>query len=368
MSPETRELEAFFQDINDPPPPAEEAGEGAASPADDFDMGSDSFFRKLSALDDLDFGVDEGEEDDSPPPLPEPPPVAGAAPAPDAPAPRTSRFAPKAPPRAAARSAPRSSHRPATPASPPTARRNRGALALAVLKVTAIGALLFALGLGAGWLVLSLPKTLERAPRPAVQAARPAATAPATAAQRTAASPRRAEAEEDTALPEPLNDLPVVELPRAVGPDAPDPVEAAPETPAAVKPAPQPPASRANPAAAEAGAAATVAQPAPSAAAQHTAPEAPAAPLAPAAPAPAGDYALQVGACRSAACVESYRARLLPHVSAERIQVIDMPAAANGASFQRIRIAPLSRADAEALKARLGTADRAFRSAYVVTP
>jgi hypothetical protein len=75
-------------------------------------------------------------------------------------------------------------------------------------------------------------------------------------------------------------------------------------------------------------------------------------------------FALQVGACGSYACVEQFRNLLLGEVESRQIAV--MPAAA-GTSLQRIRVEPLTREAAAQLKSRLAAKDSRFANAYVVT-
>ena len=78
-------------------------------------------------------------------------------------------------------------------------------------------------------------------------------------------------------------------------------------------------------------------------------------------------FALQVGACGSARCVESYRSLLTGQVDANAIKVVPHPATETGAAIQRIRIEPLTRAEAERLKQDLASNDSRFQGAYLIT-
>lgn len=83
-------------------------------------------------------------------------------------------------------------------------------------------------------------------------------------------------------------------------------------------------------------------------------------------------YAIQVGACNSPACVNAYRKLLLGHVNADAIQVIErnVGGSQNGgpqSKVQRIRVVSLNASDASKLKASLAAADARFKDAYVIT-
>jgi len=261
---------------------------------------------------------------------------------------------------------------------------------LQIVLLVAFGAtLLFAMGLGMGALVLSLPrgaafgdhqslvaqdaggnmspdkagetpsKTERVAPGqetigdvtlPAYPAgaesrktAQPnAARAPkreATAAKPAATQAPPAKADSNTAAPAPARQI-------ARGND-PRPAE--------------PVAQAAVPAGAEAAAAAP--DPASTAPALSGALPAPATPST----APAADamFALQVGACSSYACIEQFRNLLLAEVDSNRIKVSG--AGEGNQAIQRVRIEPLSRDAALHLKETLAAKDARFAKAYLVS-
>lgn len=80
-----------------------------------------------------------------------------------------------------------------------------------------------------------------------------------------------------------------------------------------------------------------------------------------------GKYAIQVGACNSPACVSAYRELLLAHVSSDAIQVIERSVGNSQATVQRIRVVALNASDANKLKNSLAAADTRFKDAYVIT-
>ena len=86
-----------------------------------------------------------------------------------------------------------------------------------------------------------------------------------------------------------------------------------------------------------------------------------------AAPPAVGRYALQVGACGSNRCVESYRALLKGRAGSDVIQVITKPAKGGKAEIHRIRISPLTRAEALRLKRELISADSRFGGSYLIS-
>lgn len=89
---------------------------------------------------------------------------------------------------------------------------------------------------------------------------------------------------------------------------------------------------------------------------------------APAAPATAeqGRYTLQVGACSSYACVQSYRKMLLAAVGSRSIKVVKQSDRQRDTVIQRIRIEPLGKAEAEQLKSALISIDPRFNDAYLI--
>ena len=78
-------------------------------------------------------------------------------------------------------------------------------------------------------------------------------------------------------------------------------------------------------------------------------------------------YAIQVGACQSATCVQAYRKLLLSHVKSDAIQVVERSVGTGRGIVQRIRVLSSNVADANKLKANLAQADARFKDAYVIT-
>ncbi len=79
-------------------------------------------------------------------------------------------------------------------------------------------------------------------------------------------------------------------------------------------------------------------------------------------------YAVQVGACRSPRCVDSYRQLVTAHMQAgaDPTHIVTVPGEGKDASMQRVRVAPLDKAAAQRLKDTLVQADARLRGAYVV--
>jgi hypothetical protein len=86
----------------------------------------------------------------------------------------------------------------------------------------------------------------------------------------------------------------------------------------------------------------------------------------PAADAGAGHYAVQVGACRSAKCIETYRSLVTTHLPSNADHVHVVPLSADGSGVQRIRVAPLEKSEAQQLRTALIQADPRLSTAYVV--
>lgn len=80
-----------------------------------------------------------------------------------------------------------------------------------------------------------------------------------------------------------------------------------------------------------------------------------------------GRYALQVGACGSTRCVESYRALLKGRAGIDVIQVVTQPAKGGKSEIHRIRVSPLTRAEALRLKRELISADARFNGSYLIS-
>ncbi len=86
-----------------------------------------------------------------------------------------------------------------------------------------------------------------------------------------------------------------------------------------------------------------------------------------AAPPVVGRYALQVGACGSSRCVESYRALLKGRAGSDVIKVVTQPARGGNSEIHRIRVSPLTRAEALRLKRELISADSRFGGSYLIS-
>ena len=83
-------------------------------------------------------------------------------------------------------------------------------------------------------------------------------------------------------------------------------------------------------------------------------------------PPSSANFGLQIGACRSDACVRTYRQLLDRHQITPPWQRIRTERNTDGEPLHRIRIAPLTRAMALRLKDQLVTKDSRFRQAYVI--
>jgi len=232
------------------------------------------------------------------------------------------------------------------------------------------GVLLFAMGLGMGALVLSIPKHGQNpfrasAPEPAVAEAEPAAVAAQAAPNLTVkgTTPAAPVKQAGKAQAKTRKAAPAQAAPSAK-PAAPTKAQAMPLAPVEVK-APSPASAAATPAnTAGAGNATPAAKSAPVVAPVAAAPATVPVTLAPLAPAE-GSVALQVGACGSYACVEQFRNLLLSEVDSKMIRVV---ATGEGtAAMQRIRIEPLARDEANKLKDKLAAKDARFGKAYVIS-
>jgi hypothetical protein len=76
-------------------------------------------------------------------------------------------------------------------------------------------------------------------------------------------------------------------------------------------------------------------------------------------------YGVQVGACRSTRCVDSYRQLVAAHVRTgpDRIRIVPE---GKDATVRRVRVAPLDKAEAQRLKEALAQADPRLGGAYIV--
>lgn len=387
-TPESHELESFFEKLTQPPP--EHTAHGHGDPAEEFN----ALFRKLSALDELNWAPEAhhpappkraltaaARQSPAADTLPEKQAAAPAAaqaamPAPTLTQEEAGEIASIADSREAQATAPEAAQE-ATPApamptprqvAPRPKRRARAAAAVVsaeavtaaaaprpgmldragrVLKITTVSLALFGIGLGAVWAALTLPQRVNQA-QPAMAGraipggGRAMADAPVTApAQGTELPATAAELQVTEVETKPAGPVPLVRT------DQRDSVAAA------------------N-AAATAGAPVTANAPAAPQAETATAP------MAPPAPEPAsvqtaetGGFALQVGACASEQCLANYRSLLSSFVTPESIRVIAAPSGA-GSTVQRVRVAPLDLAQARKLKVAMA-ADARLRNAYVIT-
>lgn len=321
MSPESRELESFFQSVRESVPLTGKGGAGEAAIGE-----FDDFFAKLSNLDDLSWdGATPAPKEESPkhPTLPDtaddsdfPDTLVAAPPKIEVlhhPAPTT-----RGP--AAARNAMKRKPAPLTR----SANRGMEQRMFTAYKIGLVGLTFFGVGLLAGWLALTLPEEVEQGKPQVYGTAGKTNEATATVA---------AEKEPASALPKEIAQQRKPAIP--VG--TPTTSEVAPRSqagpPGTTKPA--------------------------STAARKQAVK----PVASKQVSGKGNYTLQVGACRSAACVTGYRRLLEGHVAAERIRVI----AQDSGEISRIRIEPLTRAEARKLKKTLAAVDARFKDAYLIS-
>ncbi len=81
-----------------------------------------------------------------------------------------------------------------------------------------------------------------------------------------------------------------------------------------------------------------------------------------------GHYAVQVGACRSTKCVDNYRKLIAEHLpsGSDRIRVVAVATEGKDTGMQRVRVAPLDKAAAQQLRTALIQADPRLSAAYVV--
>ena len=324
MSPESRELESFFQSVRESVPLT---GKGAAGEAAIGEF--DEFFAKLSNLDDLSWDGASPAPKEGLPRSPTLPDTADDSDIPDTlvaappkievlhhPAPTT-----RGP--AAARNAMKRKPAPLTR----SAHRGMEQRMFTAYKIGLVGLTFFGVGLLAGWLALTLPEEVEQGKPPVYKTAGNSteATASVTAEEKPASAlPMEIAQQRKPAIP--VGTTPTFEV-AARG-------EAGPaDRPRTAKPA--------------------------STAARKQA----AKPVAPKQGSGKGNYTLQVGACRSAACVTGYRRLLEGHVAAERIRVI----AQDSGEISRIRIEPLTRAEARKLKKTLAAVDARFKDAYLIS-
>ncbi len=423
MHPDSHSLDASFEATGNRPDTAS-TGSLRDQAVEDFN----SFFEKLSALDNLQWSSEPAPAAATPKadPAATPPAARRAAPAPSASAPLNSgRVAmPGAKPRMTVvksdtdlAAPPAEAALPGAKGVPLPAGVPRGRVTARdvarFLKMTLVGLLLFALGLGAGWAALSLPGHFDRGmpsfsqlmertrgltatrsdgmanageaaqegadPLRVVEAGRAAGIAGATSA---ASASTQAAAKSDGKAAHPAA-APVAGRSPAKAPTG-APAKAAPKAIAqAVAQSPVTPADESTDSTVDAtsdgdGAAPGTAAadgiqlpvvsqstpPAPAIATRATANAAatPTVATTPGAP----QFTLQVGACSSYACVENYRRMLLTKVSSGAIHVLTQPRSDGSGSIQRIRIEPLERARAEQLKAELTALDARFKGAYLI--
>lgn len=326
MPPQTQDMEAFFKNVEklEGLPGDFDAEEGSTK---DFE----SFFEKLSSLDDLNWSDGGG------PPAGGRKPGQTAAKAPGAQAVGT-QGARNAQPSAWDTGAGRESPRPR--------KRGPGGMVFSATKFLLLALALFFTGLTAGFLALSIPhQTGTKMPGVAALVTPQTGVETATA-ENPALHPGKATVEGQVAEPAEPGTLTITEnghiKARLTAPGNPaiSPEAAAAKGVTRVAPV--------APAAAEpARPAVRTAQPQPPATA-------------------GGSYALQVGACQSAACVTRYKAILSPLVEQETIQVMVKAGAPGQEPIRRVRIEPLHRGEALALRERLAAADVRFGSAYLV--
>lgn len=365
MPPQSQEMDAFFKNVE-----KLEGLPGDFDPVEGSDRDFESFFEKLSSLDDMNWSNDTAPE----PRADGPKPSVAAQGAKRAVA---KVKAPPAKPAAKTGASPRPAARPpatqfarweTAPARPPRGARGNSfaGRAARICKITFLAAALFSTGLVAGFWALSIPNA-NRPKKHDVSAlfnqngprtTQTATLQPPTAGQgNSTAAPGRYRparrsnpAAEERGLTITENGRVKARLTaqngalRAGRPAARR--QAQPATPAPKAPAI---------AQADGDAKANARRRTP---AQQPARKAP--------PRAAGRYALQVGACQSSACVRAYRSALERHVSPGSISIVVKVLKGAKAPLRRIRVEPLTRADAQALRSILSAADKRFKGAYLI--
>ena len=324
MSPESRELESFFQSVRESVPLTGKGGAGEAA------LGEfDEFFAKLSNLDDLSWDGATHAPKEEPPRSPTLPDTADDSDIPETAVAATPKIevlhhpAPTTRSPAAARNAMKRKPAPLTR----SAGRGMEQRMFTAYKIGLVGLTFFGVGLFAGWLALTLPEGVEQGKPPVFGTAGKTTVATATVA----------------AVKDPASALPM-EIAQQRKPAPPVATAAPPEVAGRAEVGPAEPPRTAVSA---------------STAARKQAVET----TAPKQVNGKGSYTLQVGACRSAACVSAYRRLLKGHVAAERIRII----AQDSSEIRRIRIQPLTRAEARKLKKTLATVDARFKDAYLIS-
>ena len=323
MSPEQQHLEEFFQSIK--------PGDGLPGDFEPTDEKAefDAFFEKLSSLDDLDLGNDPAQSEPEPwiaSPSPARQRSTGRKPAvfrSDSAEPRVARAAQK--PKDTQRpSRQRETHQRETIRREHTqpAESSIASHMKTITKFAVMACVLFAFGMGAGWLALSLPERFAKTGTTLPPSLEPVESTPVAQNDQpgTAEIDLAPVQNDDTARREAA--LPVAE-----------------PTPQIIPTIRQPVAPRIK-----------------------TPPETQKPPLL----SKAGSYSLQVGACSSEECVTRYRKMLSSHVGVEKIQVTKIGSDGAGSLILRVRIAPLDKPAAEDLKVKLATVDNRFKDAYVI--
>jgi hypothetical protein len=378
-----------------------------------------SFFEKLSGLDDVRWndeshgsaaGTGDAGRGQPAPQAPEAksPEIKASASNAAAPKPAAPQSHPGPAPRPAATATAPAHLAPAAPGTKPEPHRAAAAsIAKAPrkpgmplpFKLAMTALVLFTVGMGAGWMALSLPKTTDRSRLPenplipldsaakAESIGKPAPlanpwdapkpAAPARAAPVAAAATSTTGGKSETIAPVEPTAPQAPELaatnathdaPIGAGKDEPDAFsqkesDAVPKAPAPQAVTVDLPKSDIFASAKAAVEGAKKAAPKAKSAPQATPPGLGAAQSS----APAGNpqYAVQVGACSSTQCVENYRKLVQPLVGTHPVEVLQQTAG-NGSAVQRVRIVPLSKEQAVRLKQSLEQADPRLKHAYVV--
>ncbi len=343
MSPESQELESFFQKIN-----AAEAPFREGLPSHPTSQNFDKFFENLSSIDDL--VLDEGvSAKPSAEPSPKP---AQPERQKQAPMPRMNGAVKKMRIFRSDRAESAGFEFGPSEGAPAEIRGGMiGRKTAAFIKVAAAGILLFGVGLGSGWAALSLPERLddrmaaftnrfkatkammEKAPS-RVEFASSASAGNEAAAAEEVTPIVTTPPEKGAALAKNKGQVAAMELPAA---DMFSEKKIVEKLAAPVK------ADRKR---VVAGKNAAPARPG-----QDAAPR---------------QFAVQVGACQSSNCVSSYRKLLLPHVAPGAIQVLESAAPEGGGSVQRIRVVSLTESDARRLQKNLAASDARLKDSYTI--
>jgi len=328
MSLEQQELENFFQNLK--------PNDGLPG---DFDPSTeqnefDSFFEKLSTLEDLTWNDDM----ESAPEIIEP--VRAKSSRSQASKPQTSKPKPQVY-HTSRPSSPKRQRQATTQSNPhrQTLESSAGNKVKVVAKFVMMASVLFSVGMGAGWLALSLPERfsgskIDRNFTSRAQFQDSTEIAESVKSDNTGALDVAKETTAEKETPLQVQEITADANQQEASVPGATPVPGAPVAPSVI-PSKMP--------------------------VVETPPSAPKAPMV----SQGTGYSLQVGACQSESCVARYRKMLGAHVEADQIQVVKKTIASSGKVVLRVRIAPMEKTAANTLKAKLATVDTRFKDAYL---